>query len=132
MSPDRGVWLGGVIDSLANQAAAFPRISRSIRPTSMRTAGRFSVAHRTWTSSDSSSPEQEDAVRRALELFSGSLRALGREAGVSYRLLGMIRDGQRTATRATVEALAEAFERLRDRHDEAARVLRESLNEEEA
>ena len=77
------------------------------------------------------SPEQEDAVRRALELFPGSLRALGREAGVSYRLLGMIRDGQRTATTETVEALADAFERLRDRHDEGARILRESLNQEE-
>lgn len=73
------------------------------------------------------SNEREDAVRRALELFPGSLRALGREAGVSYRLLGMIRDGDRSATPQTVEVLAGALEQLRDRHDEAARVLRNSL-----
>ena len=77
------------------------------------------------------SPKREDAVRRALELYPDSIRALAREAGVSYRLLGKIKDGSRSATPATVEALVGALERLRDRHDEAARVLRESFNEEE-
>lgn len=73
--------------------------------------------------------EREDAVRRALDLFPGSLRALGREAGLSYRLLGMIRDGDRSATPEVVRALADALDRLGDRHRDAARVLRGSLDD---
>jgi len=77
------------------------------------------------------SPEREDAVREALAIYPGSLRALAREAGISYRLIGMIRSGERSATPTTVEALAGAFERLRDRHADAARILRHTLGEEE-
>lgn len=83
------------------------------------------------THSGDMSMEREDAVRRALKLYPGSLRSLGREAGLSYRLLGKIRDGDRSATPRTVEALAGALERLRDRHDEAANVLRDSLQDRE-
>ena len=70
---------------------------------------------------------REDAVRRALELYPGSLRALAREAGLSHRLLGYIRDGERSATAETLEALIGAFERLTQRHAEGARILRKSL-----
>lgn len=73
----------------------------------------------------------EDAVRAALELAPGSLRALAREAGLSEALLRRIRDGTRTATPETVGKVAGALERLRDRHDEAARVLRDSLQRQE-
>lgn len=73
----------------------------------------------------------EDAVRRALELAPGSTRALAGKAGVSPRLLRLIRDGERTATPRVVAALAKACERMADESAAAARVLRESLSEEE-
>ena len=75
--------------------------------------------------------EREDAVRRATALHSGSLRSLAKETGVSRRLLGMICSGDRTATRRTVERLAEAMERLAERHAEAVLVLQESIQERE-
>ena len=71
--------------------------------------------------------KREDAIRRALELFPYSILALAREAGVSGRLLGMIRDGERSATVAVTEAVATAIERLGARHDEASRILRDAL-----
>jgi hypothetical protein len=74
----------------------------------------------------------EDAVRRALELAPGSIRALAQEAGISPRLLRMIRDGERTATPRVVAALASACDRMADHSAAAARVLRESLSKEES
>ena len=71
--------------------------------------------------------KREDAIRRALELFPSSILALAREAGVSGRLLGMIRDGERSATVAVTEAVATAIEGLGARHAEAARILRDAL-----
>ena len=68
-----------------------------------------------------------DAVRRALELAPASTLALARRAGVSSRLLRMIRDGERTATRATTEALLHALDEFTAEHADAARVLREAL-----
>jgi DNA-binding LacI/PurR family transcriptional regulator len=70
---------------------------------------------------------REDAVRRALELAPISGLALAREAGVSARLLNMIRDGDRSATPRTTKAVLEAVERLGGRHEAAARVLRDAL-----
>jgi hypothetical protein len=67
------------------------------------------------------------AVRRALEIHPGTLRALAREAGVSHTLLARIRDGDRAATEETVEALAEAMERFAAAHADAAARLRNSL-----
>ena len=75
-------------------------------------------------------PEKRDAVQRALKLAHGSIRALAEEAGVSDALIRHVRDGRRRATPALVEALAEAFERLGDRHREAAELLRETLDDE--
>jgi len=72
---------------------------------------------------------REDAVRKALELNTGSMRALAEEAGVTHGLLRMIRDGERSATPATVEKLAAALERWSERTTEAAHVLRQSLTE---
>lgn len=72
-------------------------------------------------------PEREDAVRRALTLAPGSLRALAEEARLSEALLRAVRDGQRRATRATVEALVGALERLAARNAEAAAALRDTL-----
>lgn len=66
-------------------------------------------------------------MKRALRLGSGTVRALAREAGVSEGLIRHIRDGRQAATARTVEALAEALERIADRNAQAARVLRESL-----
>lgn len=53
-------------------------------------------------------------VREALDRAPCSVRALALEAGVSPRLLRMIRDGDRRLTRETRDALAGA---LRDRED---------------
>ena len=66
-------------------------------------------------------------MRRAMELFPGSVLSLAREAGVSGRLLRMIRDGERSATTATTEVVAGALERLGARHEKAARILRDAL-----
>jgi hypothetical protein len=70
-------------------------------------------------------------VGEAAVIAPESLRALANEAGVSARLLAMIRDGQRSATPRVVAALADALERLGKRNTDAARVLRESLSTEE-
>ena len=67
-------------------------------------------------------------MRQALDLAPISVLALATEAGVSPRLLGMIRTGERSATVATTTAVAEALERLSGRHDEAARLLRDALD----
>jgi hypothetical protein len=73
---------------------------------------------------------REEAVRRALELIPGSIRALAEEAGLSEGLLRKIRDGERRATQTTVEALADALSRWASRNSEAARILRETLSRE--
>ena len=70
---------------------------------------------------------REDAIFRALALFPDSILALAREAGISGRLLRMIRDGERPATPEVTEAVASAIERLGARHEEAARILRAAL-----
>ena len=77
-------------------------------------------------------PEREDAVRRALKIAPSSMLALAQEAGVSEKLLRLIRDEKRSATPRVVEALAGALERVSDRHGEAARILREVLRREGA
>lgn len=81
--------------------------------------------------SDMTSERRAKAVRKALELVPGSILAVATETGVSEKLLRMIRDGNRSATPATVEALASALERFASRNAEAARVLRETLGREE-
>lgn len=74
----------------------------------------------------------EDAVRQAMEAWPGSIHGLARAAGVSEGLLRFIRDGERSATPATLKALAEALSHSADRQSEAARILRESLTDREA
>lgn len=75
---------------------------------------------------------REDAVRRAIELSPTSIRALAHEAGVSPTLLLLIRDGERTATAETLEAMAEAAERMGSGLLDAARILRHALEPEGA
>ena len=62
-------------------------------------------------------------MRRALEMAPTSVLALANEAGVSARLLRMIRDGERSATPATTKAVLGALEPLAGQHVAAARVL---------
>jgi len=71
------------------------------------------------------------AIRTALELHTGSLRALAREAGLSHRYLMMLRDGDRRPTETALEAIADALDRITARNAEAARTLRDVLTEEE-
>lgn len=66
-------------------------------------------------------------MRDALQVSPMSMRAIALEAGISDTLLRLIREGRRTATPATVQALADALERMSARNAEAARVLRETL-----
>lgn len=75
--------------------------------------------------------EKEDALRRALEMAPDSIRLLAREAGVSDKLLRLIRDGYRTATPRTIEKLAKAMERFAERHTQAAQLLRDSTQDQE-
>ena len=86
-----------------------------LAPPTKRTHTAYMVAHR------------EDAVRRALVGAPVSIRRLAEEAGVSEGLLRHIRDGTRSASPATVTALAEALERLSEGHAAAAGLLRNSL-----
>lgn len=74
---------------------------------------------------------QEDAVREALRLSPHSVRTLADEAGVSEKLLRLIRDGERNATPRVVMALAEAMKGLAQRQADAIRILQESLQREE-
>ena len=69
----------------------------------------------------------EDAVREALRLNPGSTLALAKAAQLSEGLLRMIRDGERTATPATVEALAAALDQWTHQTADAATILRDSL-----
>lgn len=75
---------------------------------------------------------REDAVRRAIELAPQSERALALAAGISPRLLSMIRHGERTATPRVVAALAEVLEATASDSADAGRILRESLTQEES
>lgn len=63
-------------------------------------------------------PQVEDAMsdpraalRQALEATPTSIRALAREAGVSHRLLRLVRDGERRLTPETRDAVADALRR---------------------
>ena len=73
----------------------------------------------------------EEAARRALAMAPGSLRALADRAGLSEKLLRLIRDGERTATERTVTALAEALDEFADEHTQAATILRDALQRRE-
>lgn len=74
---------------------------------------------------------KEDAVRAALDSFTGSTRALAREVGITEGHLRAIRDGRRVATLSVVEKTADAMEATAERHAKAARILRASLQGEE-
>lgn len=67
--------------------------------------------------------ERDEAVRRAVDHWPGSIRALAQEAGISDRLLRMIYEGKRSATPATVRGLAAALERFGRRVEEARNAL---------
>ena len=69
----------------------------------------------------------EDVVREALRLSPHSIRAIAEEAGVSEKLLRMIRDGERTATVPVVTALAGAMERMTEQQAGAASMLKDTL-----
>ena len=69
----------------------------------------------------------EDVVREALRLSPHSIRTIAEEAGVSDKLLRMIRDGQRTATVPVVTALADAMERLTEQQAGATSMLKDTL-----
>jgi len=71
--------------------------------------------------------KQEDAVRRALESFPGSIRTLAAAVGVSEGLLRAIRDGQRRATPRVVALVANALSDMAERQADAARILSDSL-----
>ena len=75
--------------------------------------------------------ERTEAVRKALELAPGSILALAQAAGLSDRLLRMIRDGERRATTGALTALVAALEQMAGRHAQAAEVLRDVLDKEE-
>ena len=69
----------------------------------------------------------EDVVKEALRLSPHSVRTIADEAGVSEKLLRMIRDGERKATVPVVTALADAMERLAEEQAGAASMLSQAL-----
>ena len=68
-------------------------------------------------------------MKQVLKHAPGSLLSIANEAGVSEKLLRLIRDGKRSATPAVTEAVAQALEDLGDRYSESASVLRRALQE---
>ncbi len=66
------------------------------------------------------------ALKRALALAPGSLRAVAREAGVSHAILVMITEGERPATARVLGAVAAALERWGERCARAAAGLRQA------
>lgn len=62
------------------------------------------------------------ALRKALDA-APSVRALARDAGVSPRLLTLIRDGERRLTRETRDRLVRAVRDREARHRDAAEAL---------
>jgi len=66
---------------------------------------------------------ETDLLRSVLEAIPASMRALAREAGVSPKLLRMIRDGERRLTPDTRDALAGALRRWEARCGEALDAL---------
>lgn len=67
--------------------------------------------------------ETEAVLRKVLDAIPASNRALAREAGISPKLLRMIRDGDRRLTPETRDALAAALRRWEGRCGEAAEAL---------
>lgn len=57
-----------------------------------------------------------------------SLRALAREAGVDEALLRRIRKGERSATHDVARAVADALDRLAERHTRDAASIRHTLD----
>jgi hypothetical protein len=74
---------------------------------------------------------REDALISAIEEAPVSVRSLAAEAGISEKLLRLIKAGERAATVRTIEAVTGALERLGDRHHAAARILQSTLEREE-
>lgn len=66
---------------------------------------------------------ERTALRRALDAAPASIRALARDAGVSPRLVTMIRDGERRMTRETRDALLRAVSDRADRYGDAREAL---------
>lgn len=71
------------------------------------------------------------AVKRALGLAPGSLRALAREAGVSHALLLMVCRGQRGATRPVMAKVAAALTRWAANCERGATALRRASAQQE-
>ena len=76
------------------------------------------------------SEELADAVRDALERAPCSDRALALEAGIPPSTITRIRHGERGATPAVVQALADALARWGGRCTDAERALRRALEQE--
>ena len=68
----------------------------------------------------------DDAVRKALGLAPCSMRLLAQEAGVDPSLVTRITEGERRASPETAAKIEAALLVLRDRCDEAARIIREA------
>ena len=68
-----------------------------------------------------------EAVRAALERIPCSDRQLALDAGVPPSTLSRIRSGERRATPAVAQALADALTRWGERCGEAERAVREAL-----
>lgn len=67
--------------------------------------------------------EIQDALRKVLDAIPASTRALAREAGVSPKLLRMIRDGERRLTPQVRDELVAALRRWEAQCGDAAEAL---------
>jgi len=70
---------------------------------------------------------KEDAVRKALELYPGSIRSLAAASGVSEALIRGIRDGERNATTRTLGLIAYAMEVMGKNQLDGAGILRDAI-----
>lgn len=87
---------------------------------------RAALAPTTLPYHNGSMEELRAAVRRALEEAPGSIRELGREAGISHVTLLDVRDGRHGLSPERVRALAGALRRWSDRCAEIADELEEA------
>lgn len=67
--------------------------------------------------------EPSDALRTALDAAPGSIRSLARDAGVSPRLLTLVRDGERRLTRETRDRVLRVLREREARYGEAVEAL---------
>jgi len=70
----------------------------------------------------------QQAIRRAIELAPGTIRELGRNAGIDQSWLIRIRQGEKSPSDVQMEKVFMALADYADRSARAAQIIREALD----